>query len=574
MISTKIMFKKCLMLFFVIFLTNLAYSKSYGLKVPDSLSLMGYEDLFNSIAAHHEDSVKQSLYLSTFLYKAKSENNAQEIINGYKNYLDYSEYNLKLLYADSMIFTAKKTKDNVLIGSSYLSKGIIYYDEKKLNHALDNYLIANNYTSKTDDKLLICKVKHNMAVIKYNLGFYDEAIILFNDCIEYFKKKNSKAYLKSLRYLGLCYNKTDNYDKCSQINKKGISDCKQLKNIDMVPYFLHSEGVNQYFLQNYALAISNISNSLIEIRNKKDFGNEAVGYFYLGKSYWDLKNYAMAIPYFNKVDTIFKNKNYIRFDLRENYELLINFYKSKKNQKLHLYYIEQLLKVDKILDSGYKYMSNKIYKEYDTKELLANKKVVEEQLHKKRYHNLVLKGIIGLLLVPLVFVSRKYGRIIKRRRQNSEELRQETEALNKKTSENKKFNLSDINLDTVSSLLTQLEKFEKDKKFLAKNLTVTRLAVMFSSNAKYVSKVIFYYRGKKFVDYINDLKIDYVISLLKVDKKFSNYTNKALAEEAGFSSTQRFTNAFLCKKGISATCFIAKFREENSHIEEQGLHPE
>jgi AraC-like DNA-binding protein len=109
-----------------------------------------------------------------------------------------------------------------------------------------------------------------------------------------------------------------------------------------------------------------------------------------------------------------------------------------------------------------------------------------------------------------------------------------------------------------------LEKFEKDKKFIEKDWTSIKLAVAFDSNAKYLSKIIYHYRGKKFVEYINDLKIDYLISLLKEDKKIRKYTNMALAEEAGFSSTQRFANAFFSRTGMPTSYFIEELLKEQS----------
>ena len=75
-------------------------------------------------------------------------------------------------------------------------------------------------------------------------------------------------------------------------------------------------------------------------------------------------------------------------------------------------------------------------------------------------------------------------------------------------------------------------------------MTLVKLAAAFNSNTKYLSQIIHHYRDKGFVDYINDLKIDYLITLLKEQRKIRNYTNKALAEEVGFTTTQRFANAF------------------------------
>jgi tetratricopeptide (TPR) repeat protein len=536
------------------------YAQGIEFKIPDTLRGKDYDYLFERIEALEDDGAKQSLYLQSFLWKAKAEKNSGELVNGYKNYVYHSPENLKLVYADSMVYTAKKSRDNALIGSAYLSKGIVYYTQKKHTHALDNYLIANNFISRTNDQYLTHKVKYNIANIKYYLGFYDEAISLFRECIDYFKEDNARAYLNSLHSLGLCYNRIGNYGLCTETNEKGILEGRRLSNKEMEGYFVHSEGINQYFKNNYADAIKKITYSLSAIRENKDFANEAVGYFYIGKSYWDLKKTKMALPYFMKVDRIFDDKGYIRPDLRENYELLINYYKSKNNLKSQLHYIEKLIKADRILDNKYQYLSSKIHKEYDTKELLFQKKNIEQLLVKRKDNDLIFTSVIALLFLSLLFLAYRYIRNKKVYRQKFEELMKKSEAT-KVEVKNTTNGIADINQDTVASVLKQLEKFERDRKFLEKDLTSIKLAVAFDSNAKYLSKIIFHYRSKKFVEYINDLKIDHLIKLMKEDKMLRNYTNKALADEAGFSSTQRFANAFFARTGMPTSYFIEELKK-------------
>jgi AraC-like DNA-binding protein/tetratricopeptide (TPR) repeat protein len=454
--------------------------------------------------------------------------------------------------------------DNALIGSAYLSKGIIYYSQKKHNYALDNYLIANNYISKTNDKYLIYKTKYNIAQIKYFLGFYDEAISLFRECIGYFKENSVVGYLNSLHSLAICYNRIGNYGLCTDTNLLGIAEGKRLANDEMREYFIHSEGVNQYFRGNYALAIKKITYALPTIHKYKDFANEAVGYFYIGKSYWDLKNPQMAIPYFKKVDTIFNDKGYIRPDLRNNYELLISYFKSKNDLNLQLYYIEKLLKVDSIISNRYRYVSRKITKEYDTKELLFQKNNIERLFEKRKHNDFIFTSIILFLFLAVVLLIYRSIRIRKVYRQRFDELMKKSETATKVESKNIANGIDDINHDTVTSILKQLERFEKDKMFLEKDLTAAKLAASLDSNVKYLSKIISHYRGKKFVNYINDLKVDYLIAILKEDKKIQNYTYKALAEEVGFSSTQRFANAFFARAGMPTSYFIDALKKEQS----------
>ena len=539
------------------------FAQQTTFKIPDSLRGKNYDYLFERAEALEKDKVKQSLYLRTFLVKATSENNSEEIVNGYKNYVHYSPENLKLVYADSMIYAAKKSGDNALIGSAYLSKGIVYYAQKKHNYALNNYLIANNFISKTNDTYLIYKVKYNIANIKYYLRFYDEALSLFRECITYFKDENARAYLNSLHLIGLCYNKIGNYGLCSETNEKGLAEGKRLANNEMEFYFIHSEGINQYFKNNYATAIKKITYSLPAIRENEDFANESVAYFYIGKSYWALKKPKMALPYFRKVDEIFDSKSYIRPDLLENYELIIKYYKSQNNLNAQLHYIEKLLKADRILDTKYEYLSGRIRKEYDTKEIILEKKQIKNQLNKRKHNDLIFIAVITFLFFSILFLVYRHIKNKSMYKQKFEEIMKKSEVA-KVQVKNINKGILDINEDTVASVLKQLEKFERDKKFLEKDLTLVKLSAAFDSNTKYLSKIIYHYRGKKFVEYVNDLRVDYLISLLKTDRMVRNYTNKALAYEAGFSSTQRFANAFLARAEMPPSYFIEELKKELS----------
>lgn len=534
------------------------------LEIPDSLQNKNYRFLDQKIYDLRKDNPKAAVYIDTYIKKAKKEQNWKELVSGYQNAMHQSPDKLRLIYADSMVYAAKKSRDNALIGSAYLTKGIVHYSLKQQKSALDNYIVANNYISRTNDDYLIHKVKYNIAQIKYYLGFYDEAISLLRECIVYFKEENPRAYLNSLHSLGLCYNKIGNYGLCSQTNGIGLSESKRLDTPEMIPYFTHSEGINDYFKLNYGLAIEKISASLYGVSKNKDFANESVGNFYIGKSYWALNKKEMALPYFQKVDQTFNTKGYLRPDLREVYELLLVYYKNKKDLKRQLYYIDQLLKADTALNETSKYLVSKIHKEFYTKELLTEKEKIRKQFLRQKYSDAIQISIILLLFATSIFLTYRHFK-------NRSLYKQKFNALMLKINDEKKTKpkvdkpeILDINPEAVATVLKQLEKFERDKKYLEKDLTLVKLSAAFNSNTKYLSKIIYHYRDKGFVEYINELKVDYLIALLNDDKKIRNYTNTALADEAGFSSTQRFANAFLAKTGMPTTYFMEELRKKQS----------
>lgn len=527
--------------------------------IPDSLVDKSYEYFNENIVYNETDSIKEKLYAQSWLAKAKSDKNFGQMALAYKALIYKNDKKSRILYADSLVTAAKRTTDIQLIGSAYMTKGIVHYDRREQMKALDNYLLADQYISRTNDQYLIHKVKFAIGQIKYYLGFYHEAKSLFKECVEYFKEENDRAYLNSLHFLGLCHNRIGEYKRCSQINQLGINLAVEYDISEMIPYFTHSEGVNQYFLHNYKDAISKLTKVLPEVVKNKDVTNETVAYFYIGKSYWSQQQLAKALPFFQKIDEAFQKQNYIRPDLREAYELLINYYQKQNNREQQLYYINGLLKVDKVLNQDYRYLSGKIHKEYDTKKLLEAKLDIEQSM---KHRTLAGTGIIVILLVAVAFLIHRH---YKNKRLFRELMERKPVTPKSIISGNgsKEAEL-DINPEVVAAVLKSLEKFENNRKYLEKDMTLVKIASLLNTNTKYVSKIVAKYREKGTIEYISDLKIDHIVELLKSESKYRNYTNKALGEEAGFGSTQNFTRAFNNRTGISPTYFIYQLKKSAS----------
>lgn len=547
------MTKKHLLIIWLCLYYN-AYAQRTNFVIPDSLSTKDYEYFSSNILYEEKDSIKEMLYAQSWLAKAKREKNYGQKAQSYKALIYTSDKKLQLIYADSMLIAAKKTADFALIGSGYMTKGVIQYDRKEHMKALDSYLIADEYISKTHNQYQIYKVKYAIAQIKYYLGFYDEAIALFKECLGYFKEDNKRAYLNTIHSLGLSYNRIGKYKLCSQMNQLGLSQGKHLKNLEMQSYFIHSEGVNQYFKHNYSDAIKKLTKVLPALKETKDLTNETTAYFYIGKSYWALKLQEKALPYLKKIDEAFQKQKYIRPDLREAYELLIHYYQEQNDKELELYYVTALSEVDQVLIKDFKYLSGKIHKEYDTKKLL------QTQRNNEQYWTIVVCTIISIMtLIIAVLAHRHY-----KNKRLFEELMNRKPVPNQSLASNNtsKETELDINPDVITAILRNLEKFERNKKYLEKDMTLVKLASLLCTNTKYVSKIIARYRDKGTIEYISDLKVDHIVELLKNQSKFRNYTNKALGDEAGFGSTQNFTRAFNNRTGLSPTYFISKLRSQ------------
>ena len=536
------------------------------IQIPDSLKSKDFDYIFDRIEDDSISNGVRSVYLTSFLIKAKSEENWEELSNAYKNYVHYAADQTKLIYADSMVWAAKKSNIDEIIGSAYLSKGIAYYGKKRLKEAMDIYLVADYYIKKTNDPYLIHKTKYQIGQIKLYLGYYKEAIALFKECISYFKNSNVRAYLNSLHALGVCYKMVGNHGLCTSTNKIGINEGIRTGNLDMQPYFIFSEGVNQCQIRNYALGIEKLQATLPKILDNKDFSNEMVGYFYIGKCYWGLNNKEKALIYFKKVDQIYMERDFMRPDLRQAYEFMITYYKDRNMIKLQLHYVEKLLEIDKKLHSTYAYLQGKIRKEYETKELLAVQSNLKKTLEKQSYDYQILFYVSGCMFIFILYGIFRYFKNKREARLKYEELMQKIEDSEKYKGSKPDENDFSIGKDAEEAVLHSLNKFEKSKKYLEKDLNLTKLAVYCNTNTKYLSLIISRHRNKKFNDYINNLKVDNIAQRIRKEKFLRNYTHEALAEEAGFSTTRRFVRAFLSSTGITPKYFIEELSKDEQEL--------
>lgn len=526
----------------------------------DSLASKDYQYFEEKVMEYRSDTLQALKITKHWLEKANKENNLNQQIKAYRLMMHLVDKKYRLIYADSLLVKAKSTKSNDIIGSAYLTVGVAHYDNKEYTKALDLYISANNYIAKTNDHYLIHKVKYTIALTKYFLGYYDEAIALLNQCLDYFKEENDLAYLKSMHAIALCYTQIERYDHSSYFNKLGMELANEFELNNMIPYFKNAEGINLCKQKEYKEAIKLLNESKPELEKKKDYANQITTWFCLGKCYWGINDKSKAVTYFVRVHEGIQMKKYTRPDLREGYEILIQYFGETNELEKQLFFIKKLMEFDKEINKEFKYLTYKVHKEYDTKTLLAKKEKIENELasNRKIYFLIIASLIIILLTVfgwHLDFKKRETAKF----NQIMADLAEKKKAVIT-PSNNKNTNLSP---ELTKSLLKNLEKFENQKKFLEKDMNLTKLAALLDTNTKYASIIIAEQRGKKTTTYINNLKIDYIVELLINNNKFRNYTNKALSDEAGFGSTQIFTLCFKNRTKMSPTSFIQQLKSVN-----------
>src|SRR5690606_8654783 len=96
---------------------------------------------------------------------------------------------------DSIIHYTKnlQTKNNIYPMIGYLNKGDYFYEIRKFELALENYILAYNNTTKSS--IYFFALKHRIGLLKTRYGNDKEALELFKDANSYYVKNNYDSTL-------------------------------------------------------------------------------------------------------------------------------------------------------------------------------------------------------------------------------------------------------------------------------------------------------------------------------------------------------------------------------------------
>ena len=182
-------------------------------------------------------------------------------------------------------------------------------------------------------------------------------------------------------------------------------------------------------------------------------------------------------------------------------------------------------------------------KEKETIDISTHNEITEEKVEKENTES------------PNIQSDKESFEIIKKEilqsNQNDLEMEEEDSQLN-----------TNIASKTEKALLKKLELFEKNKGFIKKDVNLTSLAKQFETNTKYLSEIIKIYRQKQFNNYLNELRIRYIVDRLQKEPKYINTKISYLASDCGFTSHSTFTTIFTQIMNESPSVFMKKIKEE------------
>lgn len=125
------------------------------------------------------------------------------------------------------------------------------------------------------------------------------------------------------------------------------------------------------------------------------------------------------------------------------------------------------------------------------------------------------------------------------------------------------YELSEINPLIVENILSALEVFEKEKRYLVKNASLNNMAKECGTNTTYLSKVINHYKKQSFTSYLNELRLDYAIELWNNNPKLRHKSIQGMADMTGFNTAQSFSKKFQERYKIPPTHFLKNLNDKN-----------
>lgn len=491
-----------------------------------------------------------------------------------KTYLETShqDFNRALYIADSLYSTSETP---YFQAKSLMLSANLYRDAKDFKRALSYAEKAETIIEKTDDLNWQARISLFLAGQYRGVELYSQSKKYAQKALETGKRikdtltahKIQGLILQEMAYFEMDqkrYKKSNEYIQQSQLHFNNIIKEKDFFTADNEQML----GSNYYHLKNMEASLFHYEKALRLIKEVPE--NETTCYIYIGLAnvYLEKKNLPKAKQY---LDLAKKGS-----EKTENLELKKEVYSAEKQYYLQTENIDKLKITDQRKDTLEKKIESKTRWFIDESYNNLDKKIIKTEKKSIQKNYFILAVLVLLIIILILYVRSKL-----QQKKNVERFREILKKANKKSKSENIISLSAeiitaretematppvmMTSETEQRLLAKLKKFEKSNLFNNKNISLSYLAGHFETNTKYLSYVINTYKKKDFNNYINELRINYIIEKLKNDPQYRNYKMASLADEVGFSSHSKFTTVFKKVTSLSPSLFIKYLQEETQN---------
>lgn len=482
---------------------------------PDE-SMVFIQNLMNNDKNAENQLIYRNLIAQSYIFKG-------DYLNAVKSSLgrDYSHTEKKIPFYDLYM--------NYSFADQYQNLGLFDQSEKSIKRVLEMHRLPEN----AEAQIIVGKLFQLQAINFIVSKKYQKAFQYLNKSDSVLKKNYQEVQILKTEnqiFRGNIYTAQNKITEAKPIFDQVLKSEILTQSTFLYAYSRES-AARMYFLnQNHAESTKLLSEALQQIENKNFIGLRAAIYDGLVKNYL-AENNQIQYHHFRKL------YNDINADLNFNKKAAINY----------LVNINETANKEELAASASEAWNSTLY-------------------------SALLGGALLLGFAGFYFVTGRKEKDLKKQEEffenfvkrklpakNMEEKIDDTETEPQPISGVKKPSM--LSPEKESELLEKLQVFEDSKLYLSKQISLPLLATELETNIKYLSEIIREKKNKKFNAYINNLRIDYIISQLQSDPVYLQYKVSHLAEITGFSSHSAFTSVFKTITGISPNEFIQQLSQ-------------
>jgi len=558
----------------ILLLTPYLYVPIFGqvseAEVLDSLRGMSYDKLKSSFDENTHNKAIAGLYANAYLRKAKRDRDTFRIADGYLFFVNIQmDKKQALEYTDSIILVTKANEKFMLsFGVGLFEKGKVLQTLFKNKIALDYFIKANRIFTIRDNKMQQLRVRHSIGLLKNTIDNEEEALIIFRENYNYLSQDSVKnlhrtKYLISLLALSDSYNRNQKPDSAELYSERGIIETFKLEDKQLYSHFLLAFGISKSLKGERKLALDSILKSTKLFESRVSVVCDA--YLIISGIYEKLNNDEQAILYLKKIDSIYNEHKEVYGQTSSAHKRLLKFYQKDSLVKLQIETINKIIFLDSIFESNNKDLNKQIVKEYEIPILISEKQRLIDSLNKSKIVlSYKLKWFLSLLILAVLLMSFFFyrQRLYKSNFETiSVKLEENQILINKKLMRKQS---KDLSKEQVEIIMQRIDNFEKELGFLEKNISLQILSTRLKTNTTYLSKVFNQHKKQKLADYLNELRINYVLEVLPKDKKLQQYTIKALASEFGYNTAESFSKAFFRRTEVYPSFYIKELNKDKN----------
>jgi len=548
----------------------------------DSLSKYSHDELFDKAFE-----TRSTIYLDYLESQKLSQNEEKDLYKWYYFLTaENGQMDITLKYLQKLDSISKLTNDP--INQFYANLGIAEVNYKKSDYEGSKIAFekSEQFIKEFPNEIERALAKAEYAYFYYLSGNFDVYNVEMENSIKELKVlEKERIPDDEKRYLSNSIATVAVNLACGYIMKEDFKKADEnLKLVDEIydtnfkgdtsSTFVHNilvKGKFHFFKKEFEQAIPYFK-EVIRINNNKDFQEDSyMAKVYLGIIYYQLGDYKTSLTFSESaINNQMLVADYVKYEI-ESYRYAYLASKKLGDTEKSLMYSGLFMEQDEALNDNKR--SNFINSFINNLEVGK----LQKDISIKENTNFLLKYILfglavliaglGIVLVYQVKENKKnrqkiadYLAQINSNKKNKEV----TSSIKKERVVQESNNIvQNLEMDEKTSrILDKLEDFEEGELFVDSKMSLAFLASYLGTNTITLSKIINTYKEMNFNDYINGLRIRYIIEKIKNEPKFEQYKIAYLAEVSGFSSHSIFSKAFKKSTGVTPSQFLDYLKEE------------